>query len=167
MFPKTFLTSLLFFNPMLCPFCGSERSKVVDKRETNELRDTRRRRECLDCEKRFTTYERIESTPLVVIKKDGSKENFDRDKLKRGIIRSCEKRDVSLKQIESIVSEVEQHLKNKSSSEINSSLIGRLVMTRLKKIDKVSYIRFASVYRDFKDPEEFQEEVDRLMKKNG
>ena len=152
---------------MKCPYCGSLKSKVTDKRETEENKTTRRRRECLDCKKRFTTYERIESITLKVIKKNGEKQDYDREKIKRGILKACEKREVSLKEIEDIISDVEAHIKNKNSIEIPSSLIGRMIMTRLKKLDKVAYIRFASVYRDFKDPEEFQEELKKLVKKNG
>jgi transcriptional repressor NrdR len=152
---------------MICPYCGSLKSKVIDKRETEGEKATRRRRECLDCEKRFTTYERIESISLIIIKKDGRKEKFDREKIKRGILKACEKREVSIKEIDEIVSDIELHIKNKNSTEVPSSLIGRMIMTRLKKLDKVAYIRFASVYRDFKDTEEFQEEINKLVKKNG
>ncbi|MBT3721006.1 transcriptional repressor NrdR [archaeon] len=152
---------------MKCPYCGSLKTKVVDKRETEKDKATRRRRECLDCEKRFTTYERIEFISLTVIKKNGNIVPFEREKIIKGIIKACEKRDVSLKDIETIVSDIEFHIKNKSTTNIPSSLIGRMVMSRLKKLDKVSYIRFASVYRDFKDPEEFAEELNKLGKKNG
>ena len=151
---------------MKCPYCNSFKSKVVDKRETENKKVTRRRRECLDCKKRFTTYERISSVNLKIIKKNGKKEDFDRKKLKGGLLKACEKRDVSLKEIEDLVSDIETHIKNKSTIEISSSLIGRLVMSRLKKLDKVAYIRFASVYRDFKDPEEFQEELNKLVGKS-
>ncbi len=148
---------------MNCPFCDSK-TKVLDKRETEADTATRRRRECLDCGKRFTTYERIESAVLIVRKKDGRREEFDKNKLEKGILRACEKRPVSLEDIKKMVTEIEYHLKNKESTEVSYSLIGRLIMTRLKKLDKVSYIRFASVYKDFKDPEEFQEELDKLVK---
>jgi len=149
---------------MICPFCSSEKNKVVDKRETENNTATRRRRECLDCEKRFTTYERIETFSIKIIKKDGKKESFDKEKIQRGIIKACEKRPVSLEEINKIVSEIDSIIKNKESAEIPSSYIGRLVMNRLKKLDKVSYIRFASVYKDFKDPEEFQEALNKLVK---
>lgn len=149
---------------MKCPYCNNPDTKVVDKRETENDIATRRRRECLACEKRFTTYERIESVTLVVIKKDGKREQFDRAKLEKGILRACEKRPVGAEQIEEAISEIESILRNKNTTEIPSSFIGRLVMSRLKKIDKVAYIRFASVYKDFKDPEEFQEELNRLIK---
>ncbi|MCM2326184.1 MAG: transcriptional regulator NrdR [Candidatus Woesearchaeota archaeon] len=151
---------------MKCPYCGSIESKVVDKRATESENATRRRRECLNCEKRYTTYERIDSFDLIIIKKDGRREQFDKIKLERGIVRACEKRPVPIEEIRNLVTDVEYHLRNKESTEIPSTLIGRLVMTRLKRLDKVSYIRFASVYKDFKDPEEFQEELERLVKKD-
>ncbi|AJF61419.1 TPA: transcriptional repressor NrdR [Candidatus Woesearchaeota archaeon] len=147
---------------MKCPYCGSERSKVVDKRETEEGAATRRRRECLECEKRYTTYEKIETVILTVRKKSGEIQAFDRNKLKTGIMKACEKRPISAGQIDDIVSDIIFHLRNKESTEITSALIGRLVMTRLKKLDKVAYIRFASVYKDFKDPEEFQDVVSKV-----
>ena len=149
---------------MKCPYCKSEKTKVVDKRETENSTVTRRRRECLECEKRFTTYERIESVPLIVLKKDNTREEFDRNKIERGILKACEKRPVSAEDIQKIVSGIELHLRSKDSIEVPSSLIGRMVMSRLKKLDKVAYIRFASVYKDFKDPEEFQEELSKLVK---
>jgi len=152
---------------MICPYCASLESKVVDKRETENSKVTRRRRECLSCSKRFTTYERIESVVIMVIKKDGRKELFEKEKLERGIIRACEKRPVSMEDIKKMVSDIEYHLRNKESTEIQSSLIGRMVMSRLKKLDKVSYIRFASVYKDFKEPEEFQDELQKLVNKDG
>ncbi len=159
---KPFLTKKCSFYDMKCPFCDSKETKVVDKRETEEGNVTRRRRECLSCEKRFTTYERMESLAIIVIKKDGRRENFDRNKIERGVVKACEKRPVSLEMIREVVSDIEFHIRNKESTEILSSLIGRLVMTRLKKLDKVAYIRFASVYKDFKDTEEFQEELKRI-----
>jgi transcriptional repressor NrdR len=149
---------------MKCPYCGSPETKVVDKRETENLDVTRRRRECLGCSKRFTTYERIESVSIFVVKKDRRKELFDRNKLEKGITKACEKRPVSAEQIKSIASDIEQQLRAKESTEINSSTIGKMVMMKLKKIDKVAYIRFASVYKDFKDPEEFQEELKKLKR---
>ena len=150
---------------MKCPYCCIEETRVVDKRETETGLTTRRRRECLACKKRFTTYERIESVMLVVIKKDGTREQFDRSKIEKGILKACEKRPVSAEQIKDIVSDIESHLRNKESIEVPSSLIGRMVMSRLKKIDKVAYIRFASVYKDFSEPEEFQEELEKLEKR--
>jgi transcriptional repressor NrdR len=161
---KDFLTKYGLSDGMKCPYCDSLETKVVDKRETENDTVTRRRRECLSCSKRFTTYERIESVNLIVIKKDGSREQFDRDKIEKGILKACEKRPVSVEKIKEIASEIEFHLRNKDSIEIPSSLIGKIVMNRLKKIDKIAYIRFASVYKDFKDPDEFQEELDKLVK---
>ncbi len=152
----------LFF--MKCPYCGSFETKVVDKRETENEDVTRRRRECLECEKRFTTYERVESAPIYVIKKDGRRELFDKTKFVKGIIKACEKRPVSPEAIKEVANDIEQQLRAKEGTEISSSMIGKLVMTRLKKIDKVAYIRFASVYKDFKDPEEFQEELKKLKR---
>ena len=149
---------------MKCPFCSHEETKVVDKRETAGSDVTRRRRECLKCGKRFTTYERVE-TDLVVIKKDGKRESFDREKVKNGIKRACEKRPVTHGQIESVVSEIEGELRQRKGAEIPSSAIGDLVMKKLKKLDKVAYIRFASVYREFTDVESFQEELNKLVKK--
>ena len=150
---------------MKCPFCQSIDTKVVDKRDTDDATVTRRRRECLICEKRFTTYERVEMSNILVIKKDGKREQFDREKVKKGIIRACEKRDVTMEDIDNIVNYVEQRLRNKETTEIRSKVIGELVMTRLKKLDKVAYIRFASVYKDFEDVESFKEAVEKLVKK--
>lgn len=149
---------------MKCPYCGNADTKVLDKRETEADSVTRRRRECLSCAKRFTTYERIESVVLIVIKKDGKREQYDRIKLEKGILKACEKRPVGAEQIKEMVSEIESIIRNKDTTEVPSSFIGRLVMSRLKKADKIAYIRFASVYKDFKDPEEFQEELKRLVK---
>ena len=161
---KIFYFSYCFPHNMKCPYCNHSKNKVVDKRETENDIVTRRRRECLACGKRFTTYERIESLGLTILKKDGRKETFDVDKVEKGILKACEKRPVSLEDIRKIVRDIEFHLKNKETTEISSSLIGRMVMTRLKRLDKVAYIRFASVYKDFKDPEEFQEELKKLSK---
>ena len=149
---------------MKCPYCGSADSEVVETRTSEDVDTIRRRRECLKCEKRFTTYERIENVNLVVIKKDGKREQFDRDKLKSGIIRSCEKTTVSLEQIEKIVTEVERELRGGDSVEVESKKIGQMVAIKLKKIDKVAYIRFSSVFKRFVDVEDFQEEVKRLIK---
>ncbi len=149
---------------MKCPYCGSSEIEVVETRDSEDLETIRRRRECLKCEKRFTTYERIENINLVVIKKDGRREQFDRDKLKRGIIRSCEKTKVSMGDIERIVTEVERELRGADSVEVDSKKIGQMVATRLKKIDKVAYIRFSSVFRRFVDVEDFEKEVKRLIK---
>jgi transcriptional repressor NrdR len=149
---------------MKCPYCGSTDSEVVETRGSEEVDTIRRRRECINCKKRFTTYERIENVNLVVIKKDGKREQFDRDKLQRGIIRSCEKTGVSMEEIEKIVTEVERELRGADSVEIESKKIGQMIAMRLKKIDKVAYIRFASVFKRFVDIEDFQEEVKRLIK---
>jgi len=149
---------------MKCPYCGSTESEVVETRASEDVDTIRRRRECLKCEKRFTTYERIENVNLVVIKKDGKREQFDRDKLKNGIMRSCEKTKVSMEAIEKIVTEVERELRGADSVEVESKKIGQMVASRLKKIDKVAYIRFSSVFKRFVDVEDFQEEVKRLIK---
>jgi len=149
---------------MKCPYCGSTESEVVETRASEDVDTIRRRRECLKCEKRFTTYERIENVNLVVIKKDGKREQFDRDKLKRGIVRSCEKTAVSMEEIEKIVTEVERELRGGDSVEVESKKIGQMVAIKLKKIDKVAYIRFSSVFKRFVDIEDFQEEVKRLIK---
>jgi transcriptional repressor NrdR len=149
---------------MKCPYCGSTESEVVETRTSEDVDTIRRRRECLKCKKRFTTYERIENVNLVVIKKDGKREQFNRDKLKSGIIRSCEKTKVSMDAIEKIVTEVEHELRGADSVEIESKKIGQLVAMRLKKIDKVAYIRFSSVFKRFVDVEDFEEEVKKLIK---
>ncbi len=145
---------------MKCPYCQAE-TRVVDKRESNEFL-TRRRRECLKCKKRFTTYERIETKNLAVLKKDKRREPFNRDKLKAGIIRACEKRPISLDEIEKIVNEIEARLMEENKSEVESRLIGEIIMRKLKKLDKVAYIRFASVYKDFKDVDEFKEVIKEI-----
>ena len=149
---------------MKCPYCGSAETEVVETRDSEDLETIRRRRECLKCEKRFTTYERVENINLVVIKKDGRREQFDRDKLKRGIIRSCEKTKVSMEDIERIVTEIERELRGETGVEVESKKIGQMVSTRLKKIDKVAYIRFSSVFRRFVDVEDFEKELKKLIK---
>ena len=149
---------------MNCPYCSSEETKVIDKRGTEKNLATRRRRECLRCNKRFTTYERTE-TDLMIIKKDGSREKFSREKLKSGIMKALEKRPVSLDQVNHLLDNIEANLKNKNSSEIPSRIIGELVMKRLRSLDKVAYIRFASVYREFEDPSSFIEEIKILTKR--
>lgn len=141
---------------MLCPYCGYEETKVTDKRDVEK--ETRRRRECLKCKKRFTTYERIEPLEIFVIKKDGRRELFSREKLKTGMLKACEKRAIEIEKIDKIVSEIEEKLKQ-HGKEVESRVIGELVMKALKKIDKVAYIRFASVYRDFKDVNDFRNAV--------
>lgn len=151
---------------MKCPGCGHTESKVVDSRATDEGHSIRRRRECLACQRRFTTYEFIETVPLVVIKKNDSREPFDRTKVLNGIMRACQKRPVSVEQMEKIVSDIENELQNSLKNEIHVSTIGSMVMDRLKEIDAVSYVRFASVYREFKDVETFMREIEDILRKN-
>lgn len=148
---------------MKCPFCSFEEQKVIDSRPVEESNSIRRRRECLKCLKRFTTYEKIESLSVIVVKKDKTREEFDRDKLMGGLIRACQKRPVSITQLESMVSEIETLLSNSLDREVTSQYIGELVMERLKDIDEVSYVRFASVYRQFKDINTFMEELKKLL----
>ena len=146
---------------MKCPFCGYQESKVVDSRPAEE--SIRRRRECLACEKRFTTYETVESLPMVVIKKDGSRQSFDRQKVFNGMLRACEKRPVSVDQIEKMAMEIEQSLQNSLEREIRTEEVGQLVMEKLKGVDEVAYVRFASVYRQFKDINTFMAELNKLL----
>ena len=148
---------------MRCPFCGYSESKVIDSRPADEGSSIRRRRECLSCRKRFTTYETVESLPMVVIKKDGSRQSFDRNKILRGMIRACEKRPVSLGALETIADAIEQDLQNSMEREIRTEVFGEQVMTRLKKVDEVAYVRFASVYRQFKDIDTFMTELNKLL----
>src|SRR3990167_9995010 len=148
---------------MKCPYCGSKDSEVVETRDSGDLDTIRRRRECLKCEKRFTTYERVENVNLVVIKKDGRREQFNRDKLKNGIIRSCEKTTVSVEYIEKIVTEIERELRGADSVEVESKKIGQMVAGKLKKLDKIAYIRFSSVFKRFVDIEDFEKEVKKLI----
>src|SRR3972149_7774580 len=143
---------------MKCPFCLHTETKVVDSRETSSLEATRRRRECLDCEKRFTTYERIETVEVSVVKKDGRREPFSREKLFRGMLKACEKRPIRSERIDSAVKEIEADLRNRDAKEVSSRLVGELVMAQLKKLDDVAYVRFASVYRRFRDARQFAEE---------
>lgn len=149
---------------MKCPACGFVESKVLDSRPTDEGGAIRRRRECLSCQKRFTTYERIEVMPIVVVKKDKSREAFDRAKILNGMIRACEKRPVSISVIERAVSDIESTLNNSLQTEVSSTEIGELVMEALKGIDEVAYVRFASVYRQFKDINTFMDELKLLLK---
>ena len=148
---------------MKCPYCGYSESKVIDSRPAEEGSSIRRRRECLSCKKRFTTYETVESLPMVVVKKDGSRQSFDRRKVLGGMIRACEKRPVALGELERIASEIEQELQNSMEREISTNIIGELVMARLKKVDEVAYVRFASVYRQFKDIDTFMTELNKLL----
>lgn len=149
---------------MHCIKCGCEESKVVDSRSIEEGNAIRRRRECLNCKNRFTTYEKIEYTPIVVIKKNGERQTFNRDKIINGMLRACEKRPVSAKQIEQATEEIEMELNNSMEKEIETSKIGELVIQKLRKIDEIAYVRFASVYRQFKDINEFKEELNKLLK---
>ena len=148
---------------MKCPYCGYSESKVIDSRPADENASIRRRRECLSCGKRFTTYETVESLPMVVVKKDGSRQSFERSKVLGGMIRACEKRPVALGELERIASEIEQELQNSMEREISTNIIGELVMARLKKVDEVAYVRFASVYRQFKDIDTFMTELNKLL----
>ena len=150
---------------MKCPACQSNSTRVVDSRPVDEYRSIRRRRECERCNYRFTTFEKVEETPLVVVKKEGTREEFTREKILRGLIKACEKRPVSLKQLEDLTSDVEMELRSQSVSEIKSEEVGEMVMDRLAKIDEVAYVRFASVYRQFKDINVFIEELKELIKK--
>ena len=152
---------------MKCPFCTCEDSKVIDSRPTDEGERIRRRRECNGCGKRFTTYEVIETVPLVVVKKDHSRQVFDRDKLFRGMLKSCEKRPVSLEQLEKAVDNIEIQLQNGLEREISSDEIGELAMEQLRTLDEVAYVRFASVYRQFKDINTFMEELAKLLSDTG
>ncbi|KNF09910.1 transcriptional repressor NrdR [Gottschalkia purinilytica] len=148
---------------MKCPYCDYFESRVVDSRPTEEGQSIRRRRECAKCNKRFTTYEKIEEIPLIVIKKGGNRQAYNRSKLLTGIIRACEKRPVSIKQMEDIVDEIEKNLFNSMEKEITSNHIGEMVMNKLKNVDEVSYVRFASVYRQFKDLNTFMDELKKLL----
>lgn len=148
---------------MKCPFCGFEESKVIDSRPTDEGERIRRRRECISCGKRFTTYEIIESVPIIVVKKDKSREVFDRSKLFNGMLRACEKRPVSIDTLDHIVDEIESKLQNSLDREVTSTQIGQLAMDYLKDVDEVAYVRFASVYRQFKDINTFMDELAKLL----
>tara|TARA_Y100000310_G_C20609428_1_gene777229 strand:- start:282 stop:734 length:453 start_codon:yes stop_codon:yes gene_type:complete len=150
---------------MKCPYCNHEETQVIDSRDTENLEATRRRRECSKCKKRFTSYERVEEADIVVVKKDGKRERFERQKVLNGVIRACEKRQIPLEKIEKLVDVVESDLRKRDSVEIESKSIGRAVMRRLKNMDKVAFLRFASVYLEFEDIERFEEELDKLQKK--
>ena len=148
---------------MKCPFCFNDESKVVDSRSTDDNTTIRRRRECTKCNKRYTTYEKIEDIPVLVIKRDLARENFNKEKIINGLIIACQKRPVSRKQIEEIAEDIEKKISNKMLTEIESETIGEMVMEKLKEIDEISYVRFASVYRQFKEINTFLEEITRLM----
>lgn len=147
---------------MRCPFCGFEESKVIDSRPTDENERIRRRRECLQCSKRFTTYETIEDVPIIVIKKDKSREVFDRNKILKGMLRACEKRSVTISELETAISEIEATLQSAIDREVTSARIGELIMEKLKLIDEVAYVRFASVYKEFDSAEAFREEISKM-----
>lgn len=149
---------------MKCPYCGFQESKVIDSRPLEEANAIKRRRECLSCEKRFSTFERVELAPLIVIKKNGEREQFDRQKLLKGIMHACEKRPVSMDTMEKLVLSIETTLNNELIQEVESERIGELVMDKLKEIDEVAYVRFASVYRQFRDINTFMEELQKLLK---
>ena len=148
---------------MKCPYCGSLDSKVVDSRHSEDGLSIRRRRECLNCQKRFTTYENVESLPIIVVKKDNSRQSFDRNKILNGMVRACEKRPVPLADLEAAAAEIEQILQNSLEREVSTERIGELVMERLKPLDEVAYVRFASVYRQFKDINTFMEELNKIL----
>ena len=149
---------------MRCPFCSCQDDKVVDSRPADEGMTIRRRRECVKCGARFTTYEKIEMVPLMVIKKDGTRQSFDRNKIMNGLVKACEKRPVSITEIEALVDEIESSLYNSMKKEITSVEIGEIIMHQLKTLDEVAYVRFASVYRQFKDIDTFMEELKKIMK---
>jgi transcriptional repressor NrdR len=151
---------------MKCPYCDHDGTKVLDSRPVNENKSIRRRRECERCARRFTTFETVEEAPLMVVKKDGSREEFSREKLLRGLVRACEKRPVSVERLEQIVDEVERELRQTASTEIESGQIGELMMGQLYKVDEVAYVRFASVYRQFKDIDMFMKELSTLLNKS-
>lgn len=148
---------------MKCPFCNHNETKVLDSRPTEDNTSIRRRRECLSCQKRFTTYENVEDIPVYVVKKDGKREPFNKRKIMSGVLKSCEKRPVSVTEIEKIVDEIEKTINNTMEQEINSNSIGELVMDKLKKLDDVAYVRFASVYKQFKDINTFIEELQKIL----
>ena len=150
---------------MKCPFCSSENTRVIDSRPADDNNSIRRRRLCDDCGKRFTTYEKVETIPLIVIKKDKSRESFNRDKLMNGILRACEKRPISINTLDNMIDEIEVTIQNSLDREVTSDKIGELVMDKLKNIDKVAYVRFASVYRQFKDITTFMDELNKLISK--
>ena len=149
---------------MRCPFCGHIEDKVVDSREAKDGDSIRRRRECLECGRRFTSYERIDQIPYMVVKKDGKRESFDRNKVIAGLMRACEKRPISMTQLETIVDEIEKELQDSSDRELSTSEIGKMIMRRLKSLDKVAYVRFASVYLEFEDVSAFMTELKDLVR---
>ncbi len=152
---------------MKCPYCGTNRDKVIDSRSSKGTRSVRRRRECLKCGRRFTTYEYIEETPLMVIKKDGRREPFDRNKILGGLVKACEKRPISMQRLERIVDSIERQLQKNFDREVKAPVIGELAMKHLHSLDQIAYVRFASVYRQFKDINQFMKELKHLLKKQA
>ena len=152
---------------MKCPYCGSARDKVVDSRSSKGARSIRRRRQCLRCGRRFTTYEYIEETPLMVIKKDGRREPFDRNKILSGLVKACEKRAIGMHKLEHIVDSIERQIQKNFDREVKAPIIGELAMNSLRGLDRIAYVRFASVYRQFKDINQFMKELKQLLKKRG
>ena len=150
---------------MKCPYCNEDETKVIDSRPADDNCSIRRRRQCEKCGRRFTTYEKLETMPLMVIKKDNSRETYDRSKIESGVIRSCHKRPVSTQQIDSMIDEIENQIFNLEEREVSTTMIGEMAMERLKELDEVAYVRFASVYREFKDVNTFMEELGKLLKK--
>lgn len=150
---------------MKCPYCNEDDTKVIDSRPADDNSSIRRRRQCENCGKRFTTYEKLETMPLMVIKKDNSREAFDRSKIEAGILHSCHKRPVSTQQINAVVDEIENQVFNREEKEVETSIIGEMVMEKLQELDEVAYVRFASVYREFKDVNTFVDEISKLLKK--
>ena len=148
---------------MKCPYCGYQESKVVDSRHSDDSTSIRRRRECLSCQKRFTTYETVESLPMIVVKKDNSRQSFDRNKVLNGMVKACEKRPVAMADLEHAADEIEQIIQNSLDREVSTERIGELVMERLKPLDEVSYVRFASMYRQFKDINSFMNELNKIL----
>ena len=148
---------------MKCPYCGFQESKVVDSRHSDDSTSIRRRRECLSCQKRFTTYETVESLPMIVVKKDNSRQSFDRNKVLNGMVRACEKRPVPMADLENAADEIEQIIQNSLDREVSAAHIGELVMERLKPLDEVAYVRFASVYRQLKDINRFMQELNKIL----
>ena len=150
---------------MKCPFCGSDNTRVIDSRPADDNTSIRRRRLCDDCDKRFATYEKVETIPLIVIKKDNNREQYDRSKIEAGVLRACHKRPISVGQINQLVDEVETELFNREEKEISSTLIGEIVMNKIKDLDSVAYVRFASVYREFKDVNTFMSELKKVLER--
>lgn len=151
---------------MRCPYCGNLDSKVIDSRPTDDYTSIRRRRECINCAKRFTTYEKVEQVPILVIKKDMRRETYDSDKILKGMIKACEKRPVPIQKLEEITEEIDRQIYNSLEKEITSAKIGEMVMEKLKQVDEIAYVRFASVYRQFRDINTFIEELEKLLKDN-